>query len=356
MKIKILKAFNGDSFLLSFDDSEGNSHNILIDGGISKTYKIEKNSKGKTEYGELKYVIDDLRAKNQHIDLLILTHIDDDHIGGILKWFNDDVDAYKLIKEVWFNSGKIISEFLMQEANKDLDHYINPSKSNNTSLKQGIEFGRYLSDKGIWKHKVILQGETMFRFGLEFKILSPNKSKLEQLLKEWKKKDPSLQTSSKRDDYADTLRTHIENDIYEPDSAPVNGSSIAFILVHKDFNLLFLGDSHSEVIIEGLDMFNYSEQTPLKAKYVKVAHHGSQGNTSSDLLKCIASENYIISTNGKGHEHPHKQLISRIINHNEICNIYFNYEERIKKLFNEKDFIAYPSFKAIAITNELYIV
>ena len=38
MKIKILKAFKGDSMLLSFSDSEKLGRNILIDGGTGSTY------------------------------------------------------------------------------------------------------------------------------------------------------------------------------------------------------------------------------------------------------------------------------------------------------------------------------
>lgn len=38
MKIKILKAFKGDSILLSFSDSEKLGRNILIDGGTGSTY------------------------------------------------------------------------------------------------------------------------------------------------------------------------------------------------------------------------------------------------------------------------------------------------------------------------------
>jgi hypothetical protein len=38
MKIKILKAFKGDSILLTFSDSEKLERNILIDGGNDSTY------------------------------------------------------------------------------------------------------------------------------------------------------------------------------------------------------------------------------------------------------------------------------------------------------------------------------
>jgi beta-lactamase superfamily II metal-dependent hydrolase len=350
MKIKFLKAFDGDSIFLSFKD-EGNNRNILIDGGRANTYKCDKNSKGKREYGELKEVIDNLRSKDESIDLLIITHVDADHISGILKWFDEDKEAYKLIKEVWFNSGKLIAEFFKEEENKDLQHFIDPFKTEDTNIKQGIEFSKYIEDKGILK-KIIFQNTEISKFGLDFKILSPNEIKLKKLLHEWKKEEPNLNTASKNNDYPISLKEHIQNDIFKEDIALPNGSSIAFILSYNNKNFLFLGDSHPSVIINGLNNFGYCKDNPLNAEFVKVSHHGSKENTNIELLKCINSKNYVISTNGKYNQHPHKQLLARIINEKNDCNLYFNYEERIDNIFSNQDKIDFPEFKVLAITDE----
>ncbi len=354
MIIKFLKANSGDSILLTFLDNQEINRNILIDGGIKKTYKTDKGSKGKTEFGELKTIIDLIRNKNEFIDLLVITHIDEDHIGGIIKWFDNDENAFKLIKEVWFNSGTGIATFLKQSENKDLEHLINPDKTTLTSINQGIDFSKYITEKGILFSDIILQGSELKRFGYDFKILSPNKPKLEILLKKWKIKEPNLNTASKpmTNDYAKTIKEHLENDIFSEDDAYPNGSSIAFILSKEDDNFLFLGDSHPSVIVEGLNKFNYSEENKLVAKFVKVSHHGSKGNTSIDLLKYINSKSFIVSTNGSGDQHPNKQLLSRLIKENEDCNIYFNYKERMEMIFSEQDRLDYPNFNPIAITNE----
>ena len=88
MKIKFLKALNGDAILISFKEGE-QSRNILIDGGMPATY-IQKGRNGKPIYGELKDTIDAIKEHGEKIDLLILSHVDDDHIGGVLKWFEKD--------------------------------------------------------------------------------------------------------------------------------------------------------------------------------------------------------------------------------------------------------------------------
>ena len=111
MKIKFLQAFNGDSIWISY--TKGEEHvNILIDGGTSTTYSYKDKKDGKIKPGDLKVIIEELKSKNQKLDLVILTHIDDDHIDGFLKWFSNDELAIQSIKEVWFNSGKTIKTYL----------------------------------------------------------------------------------------------------------------------------------------------------------------------------------------------------------------------------------------------------
>ncbi|HJE03674.1 MAG TPA: MBL fold metallo-hydrolase [Aliarcobacter thereius] len=88
MEIKFLKANNGDSIHISF----GNK-NILIDTGTGATYLSKPN--GRPQNGELKSLINKLQSKNEKIDLLIITHWDDDHIGGVLKWFKEDFESAK---------------------------------------------------------------------------------------------------------------------------------------------------------------------------------------------------------------------------------------------------------------------
>lgn len=350
MKIKFLKAFNGDSILLSYLEDNEKPKNILIDGGIGWTYKNPKGPKGKPQYNELKDVIDTIRSKSEFIDLLIITHIDKDHIEGILSWFNDDDNADNLVKKVWFNSGNIISKFLNKPENMDLNHKISNEGSLQTSISHGIEFSKYLSEKGILEQRLILQGDILHFESLKFRILSPNREKLEKLLIEWRKKEPELETS-KPNDYSLSLKDHISSDKFEEDSALPNGSSIAFILTYKGKDLLFLGDSHPSIIVKGLTFFDYSLEKPLPVEFVKMSHHGSKKNTSVELLELIDSENYIISTNGKEHNHPHKQLIARLINLKNDCNIYFNYPELIDRIITKTDKTEYPNFKVAGLKN-----
>nr|WP_315184445.1 MBL fold metallo-hydrolase [uncultured Flavobacterium sp.] len=350
MKVKILKAFKGDSILLSFADSENTKKNILIDGGTGSTYFENKT---KTN-GDLYDIIKTIRNNNQKIDLLILTHIDDDHIGGILKWFSKDKAAYELIDNVWFNSGKTIAKHFQSEENKELELSIEIFDDNFTSVKQGKVFEDYIEEHNIWDKKIILKGNNEELNGVKIQILSPTNIKLEKLLTEFKKPKHHYFTSGAESDWNISLSDFIKAEdskefkFDEDDSVP-NGSSIAFILTYNKKNYVFLGDSHPTDIIESLKV-NHNKENPLIAEFLKVSHHGSCRNTNKELLEIIKTDNYIISSNGTSDNLPNKRTFARIVNENPNATIYFNYEKIPGFIFTNKDRQDFPNLKTKSIS------
>ncbi|WP_448698129.1 ComEC/Rec2 family competence protein [Mucilaginibacter sp. AW1-3] len=342
LKINILKAFNGDAIRLSFKDVQDKIWNILIDGGPSAAYK-KKGKKHKTEFGALFDLIKKIKDSGQLIDLLILTHIDDDHIDGLLKWIENEPLAYKMIGQIWFNSGKLIAEYLEQGENDALKLPLHIRSSFETSVSQALDFEEYIATNKIYERKVIIAG-TKCTFGdLAFQFLSPKKKQLEDLLKLYKAEASSnyFNTSGGRGDYSKSIKEHIKDDVFVSDNRVANGSSIAFILSHKGKDYLFLGDSHPGPIVEQLSLLD----KPLTVEFVKISHHGSAGNTSPELLKLIDTEKYVISTHGLQHGHPDKVLIARIIAKNPKATIAFNYPELITFIFSDQDHQDFPDFK-----------
>jgi len=338
MEIKFLKAGNGDSFLLSFNDGTAN-RNILIDGGIADTYYSDSTSL----YGELHTEIDLIRKKNEYIDLLILTHIDNDHICGLLKWFELDNMAYKLVKNVWFNSGKLIATYLNEPENEDLRVGLKIFSDPKTGVHEAIDYEKYLIDKGIWDRKIIIQGQKIEKNGVTIQILSPDETQLKCLLKEYKKAtgDPAY-TAGKEKDWNKNLKDFIDEEKktdfrFVQDKKPKNGSSISFILTFKGMHFLFLADSHPKGILKQLKDLGYSKENPLEAKLMKVSHHGSKANTHKELLEIVKTENYFISTDSSGHNHPNKRTLARILNVNPNAIFHFNYEHVRNEVFSAQD-------------------
>lgn len=92
-RITMLDCAEGDCFFLEFrfDSME---YTILMDTGPGVCWITS-----------LKPFLDQLIAKNKKINVLVITHIDRDHIGGAIKLFQSE-EYSGLVEEVWFNGLK----------------------------------------------------------------------------------------------------------------------------------------------------------------------------------------------------------------------------------------------------------
>lgn len=351
LSIKFLKAINGDCIHISFKDSEGVIKNILIDGGLDATYyKSETNS-----YGELKTTIDNLSEQDQKINLLVLSHIDNDHINGLLKWFEMDNKAHELIEKVWFNSGKLISEYLDEPENPDLKLGLKIFNDSYTGVPEALRFEDYLVKSEIWDRRIIIQDSVLEDSGMKIKVLSPSKKQLIRLLKEYKKKTgDEAYTSGSMKDWNIDLKSFIEEENegykFSQDTSPKNGSSIALLLTYNEMNFLFLADSHPKEIVKSLKRMGYSKENPIELELLQVSHHGSKANNNVELIQIVKTNNYVISTDSSSHNHPHKRTLARIIEVNPKATFHFNYDFVLDNIFTKNDFRDFNEFKAKTIS------
>ena len=353
LNIQFLKANNGDSILISLLDENQQQRNIVIDSGMPQTYFFSSEN----SYGDFKNkVVKPISDSGQKIDLLIVTHLDEDHIGGVWKWFAKEKDtAFTLIESIWFNSGKIIADEFALTENPLLQHNLDIFETSETSIKQAVTFEGYISSHKIWGKQLIGAGQVYTKFGLDFTILSPGIKELKDLVELYKGEvSPDYFTSGDPLDYERTVASFIEEEKaaeweFEEDDDPANGSSIAFIMEYQEKKFLFLADAHPGVIIENLKP-KYSPENPLVAEFVKISHHGSSYNTSAELLSYIKTDNYIISTSGQKHSHPHKRTISRIVSRNPKANIYFNYDAIRQTIWRSQDQLDYPDISVKTIS------
>jgi hypothetical protein len=348
MVIKFLKAYNGDSILISFQDDTGINRNILIDGGTPATYCTP------VKKGDLYFTIQNIKRRSESIDLLILTHIDGDHIGGLKKWFEKDKDAFDLIKKVWFNSGKTIAKHFEMDENEELIETLNIFESNLTSVPQAIVFEDYIERFNVWDKEIIKEGRVACENGVKIELLSPNDELLKRLLTEYKKPKYNYATNASECDWKTSIDDFIKeesNDNFKggTDNSLENGSSIAFILTIKEKRFLFLGDAYPSIVIDSLIQLNFSKTNPLAVEFMKVSHHGSSNNTNKELLELIKTDNYIISTNSDMHNLPDKRTLARIIDYNPNAVFYFNYDN-VKKIFLDEDLKKYRNFDFKIIT------
>jgi len=348
MKIKFLKASKGDCFLISFQDENSIYRNILIDSGVSETYFDSTNNLD----GELKIEIERIKKDKQKIDLLILTHIDNDHILGLLKWFEMDSNACRLIDDVWFNSGKLIAETFNKPENKDLDKEFKIFKTTETGINEAVNFEKYLLDNDIWERKIIRKGMSFSDLGVKIEVISPEKKQLKKLLKEYRSTlGENTYTAGNSKDWNDSFKSLVE---YEtPDEIhkrqeyrPANCSSITFILEIQSKKFLFLADGNANKIANALKEKGYNKEHPLDVEFMKVSHHGSKNNTCKKLLEIIKTNNYLISTDSSSNGHPNKLSLARILNNNPNAVFHFNYEHVKSAVISKQDYDDFQFMKA----------
>ena len=332
MKINFLKANNGDAIHISYCGK-----NIIIDTGVGSTYSSKVGGRAK-RYGQLKDVIDEIISKEEKIDLLVITHWDDDHIGGVLRWFNENIESAKaLIQQVWFNSGILINKYFDSQDASENNDMLNISNNNpNTSIRQGIAFEEYLIGNGL-SYEIISTKNSIIDCcdNIKFTILSPTEDELKKLLCEWKR-SPYNPNTSILTDYDKSFDELLQKEFSE-DTAIHNGSSIVFILEIEGKKMLFLGDSFPSVIVSSLKRLGYTKNNKLDIEFMKVSHHGSKANTSNELLDLIECDKFIISTDGSKHGLPNKETLVRIISKYPYCSIYLNYISLKNKIFTEEE-------------------
>ena len=309
MSIKIeFLPISGESILITTDQTT-----ILIDGGRKKDFKVLKNK---------------LLSLNKPIDVMILTHIDDDHIGGFSKII-DNLAEFN-IKELWFNCTE------KQDFLDEIDNY-----NINTSYKNGVDLFNKLKESKI-KHVNHINTKSysdIFNLtdDIKIKILSPTATVMHQLFSDWKNnlyKKENINTSSYYD-YDKTFAELAATTLGKDESLP-NCSSIAFIMFYKKYKFLFLGDAHANVIHQSLRSWASSDIDSCNFDLIKMSHHGSSKNISIELLNLWQSENYIFCCKGWDYM-PHKKTLAYLMEVNQNKKINFVFNKKIENRgFNEK--------------------
>ena len=372
MSINVLsfKAENGDAFLIKFD----NGQNILIDMGMPKTYE-----------NEIRQELIELKEAEQKIDLLIISHIDEDHIGGAIKFLEENKNNEIIeISEIWHNSYKhlqfenakvlevkedtlsILKSIIKQnQTTNQLNGVQNISCKQGSSLSSLIYKYNYSWNTTFANSAIFIENKSEVIIGdLKFIFLSPTQEKLKKLSKKWlqelSKKKYSFEISDEEvfDDAFEfymkflhdtdikississkkSLNFEELSEIEEKDNSVTNGSSLAFIIEYKDKKLLFLGDSHEDIIFESLVKLK-DKDYDLKFDLMKVSHHGSNKNISNRLINLITCNKFLFSTDGLSHKHPNLEAIAKIVANNieSKKELFFNYELDIFEKLDDKE-------------------
>lgn len=362
-------AQNGDAFLVSTDIT-----NILIDGGYARTFDTY-----------MRKDLEELATRETSLDLVVVTHIDADHIGGVIRFLalNGHSTQKKIvaINDIWHNSLRSLTSVRkdagLSHIELDVIDAINrrghpkelKSKPgfSEISAREGSTLAALLNEgEYVWNESDGTQSictdsvrEKQFKDGF-IKVLTPSKEQLEKLVSLWKRDLKrfgvigSIGSSKAIDDAFEFSFEHkIDRkiaqeqqvsagqekrlvDVYKPDKSTTNGSSIATIIELNGIRLLMLADSFAEDVLRELRMLE-AEGELMIFDAIKISHHGSNYNTSPELLSVVDSPRYFISSDGSKHNHPDIELLRAIVDRhaNFTRTLYFNYSTKESKKIKE---------------------
>lgn len=320
LRIRLCKAQNGDCIILEYGTQL--EHAILVDGGIGA--KCQR---------QLRTFFQQRMKEKRKIDLLILTHVDSDHISGILSLFSWESFDPLGIKEMWFNYRNGLIEKWEAKAEDQNCTYI--------SMKQGNMLNQLLQENCIkWKNKVLF-GEAFQSEKLILQVLSPDSEIWEEFLKKGEEETPKSSKIIRSNDYALSVE-YLDALDFKGNVTLENKSSIAVLLEYEGDNALLLGDASADTIATALTKRGYNKANPLEAVCCKIAHHASKHNTSAELIELIRCHNYLISTNMTASGRPSKECLSRIVCHSvPPTNFYCNYEIKAEQIFSREEIETY---------------
>jgi hypothetical protein len=346
-KIEMLPAAHGDGLLVTYG-APGDLYHVLIDGGPYYAYRSKKFVERKTLSRRIQELVD----AGGRLELLVITHIDADHIEGPIKLLANRSPRPE-IQDVWFNAWQ----------------HLSPQPDDRLGPVQGEILSALIRQEGLpWNVTSPFDGGPVvvrpdkalpaatLPGGLRLTLLSPTPAMLTKLAKVWEKElhkeglDPDspeealgrLKASSRLrpDDYLGDERPDVETLAEEPsenDDTPANGSSIAFVAEFEGKRCLFAGDAHPSILRASIEkLLDELSESRLRLDAFKVPHHGSKSNLSRDLLELLMCKRYLVSTNGSYFGHPDKEAIARIIVHGgENSTLYFNYRSKENAIWDD---------------------
>jgi beta-lactamase superfamily II metal-dependent hydrolase len=292
-----LDAAHGDACLITWPDGD-RLRTMLIDGGPGATYDDR--------------ILPHLAAHRMtSLDVTCVTHIDDDHIGGVIRMLTaidrartaNDPEPVQ-VRSLWFNN----IEDLVDSVEPALTASTPPDQTTDAvlaaSYRQGRELQRLSARLRLTGNPPfngpIHHGTTATIGGLHVTAVTPTQEALERLADRWRR--------------AQRLRLPEVTAAGLKDYSVPNLSSITLYLHHNGRTALLTGDARGDHILDGLANSGiHSPGTPLHVDVLKLPHHGSAKNVTPAFFEHLTADHYVISTNGHRQDHPDPRTLRWLV-------------------------------------------
>jgi hypothetical protein len=310
--LEALQAKHGDSLLLHYGKPNAPKL-IVIDGGPAGVYKASL----RPRLAEIK----ESRSPDAPltIRMLMVSHLDDDHINGVLAFLDDLVETKENNEELpydiltlWHNSFDDIIGNESQELLKALSS--NPSgKAASASLPLSREGGALAASvpqgRDVRNNAKLLalgindpfgtlvavpaKGKKTVSIGdgLKFTVLGPVKERIEKLQEEWNEVllKKGLATDAKGKSLAAAF----------VDESVFNLSSIVVLAEAGKKKMLLTGDARGDDLMNALKTSGLLKSGKIHVDLLKLPHHGSDRNVATEFFRAVTADHYVVSADGR---------------------------------------------------------
>jgi hypothetical protein len=321
--LEALQAFHGDSLLLHAGTAD-KPRLVLIDGGPSGTWETS-----------LQPRLEELRSERSgdggalRIDLAMVSHIDSDHVAGMVDLagflVTEQQDAKPLsydVRTLWHNS---FDDVLGDDADAvraaALDVLAQPIddaradevRSAGLAVVASVAEGRELRDQattlgwGInepFAGPVVLPADGVRSITLgdmKLTVVCPHQAQLDKLHDAW---DEWLEEHPKA--VAGAVPAAVSRD-----RSPYNLSSIVVLAQCEGKSMLLTGDARDDHILSGLDEAGVATGGRTRVDILKLPHHGSIRNMTPEFFARVSADHYVISADGR-HGNPETETLELI--------------------------------------------
>jgi hypothetical protein len=333
--VDVLPACYGDSLWVEYGDARS-PWRFLVDGGPFPTFEI------------LKRRIEKLPPEQRHFELMVVSHIDTDHIEGVLKLLTSPSLGVSY-GDIWHNAwDQLVEEDRMGA--KQGEHVSAVIHRDRLPLNLPFHGKAVVVPATGTLPQIELPG------GMKLTLLSPDREALVKLRDSWDDvladmgmspgdEKTALETLAEDRRYADLLGTvkpnveALSETKFTEDDSENNGSSISFLAEYGDESVLFGGDAHPSVLENSIKrLLKERSKDKLSLSAFKMPHHGSKNNISVSLLKLLSCHSYIFSTNGTKFRHPDREAVARVIRYGgDDLSILFNYRSALNSIWEDEE-------------------
>ena len=330
--LDVRRAKKGDCLILHYG-SKQDPGLMLIDGGPSQVYGPHL----RPRLQEIRKMRKLSADESLPVDFLMVSHIDDDHINGILELTKELLEAKAAkkqlpvkIKGVWHNTfddiignnpkeltAAVTAQFgaASLSGEPDVDGLDPDVAKVLASVSQGFRLrddirglklrinpdfsgGLVIAKK---KGKAIDMGN-----GLKFTVVGPLNDEVVALQKDHdaflKKKEKAKEKGT-----AGLLAAFT-------DSSVANLSSIAVLAEVGKKRILLTGDARGDKLLDGLELVGLLKKDGKSTMHVdvfKAPHHGSDRNADPILFRRVTADHYVFSGNGE-HGNPERETLQML--------------------------------------------